>query len=168
MKKNLILYILLVFLILVNSLFLFNYMGNGNSKEQKGTRNPGSFIVKELGFNNAQLENFREKSKGHHQTMLGLSDDIRNLKDDLFDRLSDASLAQGKVDSIASLIGEREKEIEVETFYHFKMIEAICNDTQKEKFKKIIKDALRRGGERGQRPPPRKRPDGHEPSPRSD
>lgn len=164
MKKNLILYILLVFLIVVNGFFLFNYMGNGNDKKQNNPNRPGDFIVKELGFNKAQLEQFGKNSKGHHQTMIGLSADIRNLKDELFDRLSDSSLNKVTVDSITTLIGEKEKEMETETFYHFKTIQSICNDKQNEKFKKIIKDALHRGGERGQRPPPGGG-EGHRPPP---
>ena len=92
MKKNLILYILLVFLIVVNGFFLFNYMGNSNKNKQKGPKGPGNFIVKELGFNEDQLKQFREKSRGHHQAMMDLSDNIKNLKDELFDRLSGFSL----------------------------------------------------------------------------
>ncbi len=45
---------------------------------------------------------------------MGLSDDIRNLKDELFDRLSEASLATEMVDSMTSLIGAKEKAIEIQ------------------------------------------------------
>lgn len=154
MKKNLVLYVLLVFLIAVNSFFLFNYIGKNSNNGQKGTKGPGNFIVKELGFNEAQTEQFREESQGHHEAMMNMSDDIRGLKDELFGNLSNDSVKDSTIDSITSLIGEKQKVKEVEAFYHFKMIREICNDKQKEKFKNIIKDALHRGGLRGQMPPP--------------
>jgi protein CpxP len=154
MKKNLVLYVLLVFLIAVNSFFLFNYIGKNSNNGQKGTKGPGNFIVKELGFNEAQLEQFREKSQGHHETMMNMSDDIRGLKDKLFANLSKDSVNESTIDSITALVGEKQKAKEVEAFYHFKMIREICSDQQKEKFKNIIKDALHRGGLRGQIPPP--------------
>ena len=103
MKKNLVLYILLVFLIAVNGFFLFNYIGKNGNNGQKGTKGPENFILKELGFNDAQLEQFREKSQGHHETMINMSDDIRDLKDELFDNLSKDSVNESTIDSITHL-----------------------------------------------------------------
>ena len=60
---------------------------------------------------------------------------------------------------------------------HFKMIQNIATDKQKEKFKTILMDALRQGdqgnrpppnGEDGRRPPPRGGSEGHRPPPRKD
>jgi protein CpxP len=163
MKKNLVLYVLLVFLIAVNSFFLFNYIGKNSNNGQKGTKGPGNFIVKELGFNEAQTEQFREKSQGHHEAMMNMSDDIKGLKDELFGNLSNDSVKDSTIDSITSLIGEKQKVKEVEAFYHFKMIREICNDKQKEKFKNIIKDGLHRGGLGGQMLPPPEGAERHRP-----
>ncbi len=178
MKKNLLLYILLIFLIVVNGFFLFNYIGNSNSKKLEGPQSPGNFIAKELGFNKTQLEQFRENNQMHHETMMSLSEDIRGLKDELFNRLSDANIAEKVVDSITTLIAQREKEKETEVFYHFKSIQEICNEKQKEKFKDMINDAIRLEGLRDQEPPPpegangQRRPhpegpDGHRPPPKN-
>ena len=174
--KNLILYILLVFLVVANGFFLFNYMGSSNDGKARGPQNPGNFIIKELNFNELQLEQFREKNKEHHETMMRLSNNIKELKDALFNRLPDVSLNDEAIDSITSLIGLKEKEKEKETFYHFRSIQDICNGKQKEKFKNIIRDALLKGGEREQRPPnlrgaagPRHPPqqgEGHRPPPK--
>ncbi len=168
MKKNLVLYILLIFLIAVNGFFLFNYIGKNGNNGQKGPKGPEKFIVKELGFNEAQLEQFREKSQGHHEAMMNMSDDIRGLKDELFDNLSNDSVKESTIDSITSLIGKKQKAKEEEAFYHFKMIREICNDKQKEKFKNIIRDALHRGGLRGQMPPLPEGTERHRPPPKED
>ncbi len=165
MKKNTILYILLIFLIVVNGFFLFNYMGKPNDNIPNKSKRNRDFIVKELGFNKTQLAQFRENSKGHHETIMRLSDDIKELKDSLFETLSDDSINEATIDSISTLVCAKETEKEKETFYHFKMIRDIANDKQKEKFKSILMDALRQG-DKGNRPPPLNREEGHRPPPR--
>lgn len=163
MKKNTILYILLIFLIVVNAFFLFNYMGKSNAENPKKSQRDRDFIVKELGFNEEQIAQFKENSKGHHEEIMSFSNDIKNLKDQLFNELSNDSIKKEILDSITSLIGEKEEKKQQEIFSHFKMIQELSNDKQKEKFKTIIMHALR-GGERGNRPPPNRR-DGRRPPP---
>ncbi len=125
-----------------------------------------SFIAKELNFDATQLEKMEAINNGHHQNMKRISDDLRGLKDDLFKELSNTDLQNETVDSLTTLIGNKQKERETEVFYHFRSIQDICNEKQSEKFEVIIKDALRKGdnnGPEGQRPPP---PNGHGPPPR--
>lgn len=176
MKKNLLLYILLIFLIIVNAFFLYNYLGKGeNIQEPKDRKPPGVFLVKELGFDDAQKEKFRVLTREHSQKMRRFSDDIRGWKDDLFKGLSDDSMTEINSEAIAYLIGQSEAAKDLEVLMHFKNVRDLCNDKQKEKFNEIIKDALRRGeriqgpdrGGRpdGNRPPPRDGPNGHRPPP---
>ena len=153
-KNNLLLYILLIFLIIVNAFFLYNYLGNGEKEDAPEPKRPGNFLAKELGFDELQKEQFRALGKEHHQNMRGLSEGIRALKDDLFKGLSDASLKNVNIDSIAALIGEKEKAKDLEVFRHFRSVQELCNDKQKEKFSNIINDALRKG-DGNQRPPSR-------------
>lgn len=167
MKKNTFLYILLFFLIVVNGFFLFNYIGVHNFNEPDESQREKNFIVKELGFNDRQLEEFNNKSKGHHETMTRFSEEVRVLKDQLFSTLTDDNVQVATVDSISALICDIETLKEKEVFYHFKMIQDIANDEQKEKFKSILKDALRRGDNEN-RPPPPSEAEGHRPPPPGD
>tara|TARA_R110002050_G_scaffold4573_1_gene22045 strand:+ start:28692 stop:29186 length:495 start_codon:yes stop_codon:yes gene_type:complete len=162
MKKNLLLYILLLFLIIVNGFFLYNYLGNNEKEGFKEPIRPDEFLLKELKFDGAQQELFNELGKKHHHTMRGLSDGIKVLKDNLFKGLSDSSLSSINIDSIATLIGEKTKARDLEALRHFKSIQELCNDKQKEKFNKIISDALRKGA-RNQGPPRRERLEGNRP-----
>ncbi len=162
MKKNLPLYILLIFLIIVNGFFLYNYLGTGEKNAPNGQERPEDFLVQELGFDASQNEQFLALGEAHHQRMKGLSEDIRGLKDELFKGLSDVSLKNVNTDSIAGLIGEKEAAKDLEVYRHFNLVQELCNDEQKEKFSKIIKDALRRGA-RDQGPPPGIGPDGNRP-----
>ncbi|MGB3608634.1 MAG: hypothetical protein WA775_15125 [Psychroserpens sp.] len=166
MNKNTILYTLIIFLIVVNGFFLFEYMAKKNDVRPHEPQRDKNFIVNELGFNAEQLERFNKNSEGHHETMMRLSDSIKDLKDKMFRALSDDSISESTVDSISSLICEKGKEKEKEVFYHFKMIKEISNDEQKEKFNSILLDALQKGN-RGNRPPP-KGADGRRPRPKKE
>ena len=152
MKKNVLLYVLLFFLIIVNGFFLYIYLGKYDSKNEKRPVDPMNFVIQQLNFDESQLQQLTSINKEHLNNMMSLGDETKQLKDDLFNRLSDATVNEKIVDSITNLIGLKEKEKDTEAFYHFRSIQELCNDKQKEKFKKIINDALRKGGDN--RPPP--------------
>jgi len=150
MKKNIVLYVLLVFLIVVNGIFLFLFL---NKSPRKG-QNPEDFIIKELKFDKDQLNNFKQLSGEHHKKMRDLSKDIRELKDELFTKIRDTQVSDKTIDSITNLISNKEQIKDKLVFYHFRVLRAICNDKQKKRFDKIIKDGLHRG--RGGIKPPRR------------
>ena len=110
MKKNLILYLLLFFLIVFNGFFIVNYIGNSEHKKSGRPQMPDIFLIKKLNFNDSQVEEFKRKSQGHHETMMQYSNDIKDLKDLLFNSLSDKIDSSLSIDSITSLIGKKEKQ----------------------------------------------------------
>jgi hypothetical protein len=172
MKKNIISYILLVFLIGVNVFFLIKYLGETNADKEKGGKDPMSFVMQQLNLNTLQSEKIEVLNKKHHTNMMRINEDIKNLKDVLFISLNDNSNDEKAVDSIANLIGEKQEIKEKEIYYHFKSIQELCDEKQKETLKKILKDALRKGDNENRPPPPdgQKRPngtgpDGHRPPP---
>ncbi|MEP3836067.1 MAG: hypothetical protein ABJM36_00370 [Algibacter sp.] len=152
MSKKLPLYILLVFLIVVNGFFLYSYLGEGPKNNAKEPMPPKMFLAKELGFDVSQKARFDVLDKRHHERMQNIASEIRVLKDDMFNGFSDATFKESNIIAITKLIGEKEAAKDLEVFRYFRKIKAICNTEQKEKFNKILKDALRRG-DRAQGPP---------------
>ena len=160
MKKNLILYILLVVLIVVNVFFLFHFLGKNEVRMQKGNGgNPENFIAKELKFDDSQMKQFRDLSDAHREAMQTIAEETKVLKDDLFNKISEASVNDQDIDSITSLIGETEKAKDFTVFNHFRDIYDMCNESQKAKFNRIIKDAIHKGGPGGR---PEGSPEGRE------
>lgn len=163
MKKNLLLYILLFFLIGVNGFFLYNYIGKPNNVIRDGKQE--DFVVKELEFNTLQKQKYEQLEAEHRKKMRLVLNELQELKDVLFDKVSNKNI--NEIDSLATRIGKIEKEKELETFYHLRAIENICDEKQKEKFILIIKEALHRST-RGAKGPPsnnRGREDGRRPPP---
>lgn len=167
MKKNLLLYILLGFLVLMNFFFLFKHFGTFDQKVHQ-RRTPGNFIVKELAFDATQTDQFEKLEAVHREKMDAILKAIKASKDELFDKFSDEKATTLEIDSLARMVANSEVEKELETFHFFKAVGEICDDKQKERFKIIIKDALHRQGPHGQNRPPPGRPgaEGRPPPPR--
>ncbi|WP_350292155.1 hypothetical protein [uncultured Croceitalea sp.] len=166
MKKNLLLYILLGFLVLMNGFFLFNHFSKSGRSDPRrlGSAN---FISKQLEFDVKQTQQFKDLEVVHREKMRSLLDDLRELKSKLFEKLSDDTVNPSEIDAITTLIGDKEKAKELETFRFFREVVEMCNKNQKEQFTSIIKGAMHhKGPARGNRPP-RGRPshDGMPPPP---
>ena len=74
--------------------------------------------------------------------MMKLEQEDKKLKDQLFSKISEKNVILLEIERITSLIGENRKNKDLEVFNHFRAIQKICNDLQKQKFKKIVMDAL--------------------------
>ncbi|MDB4292154.1 hypothetical protein N9954_02015 [Maribacter sp.] len=164
MKKNLLLYILLGFLVIMNCFFLFKHFSTAD-KDGPIRPGPSNFMAKELQFDAAQLEQFEKIEATHRENMRAIMDDVRASKDALFDKLSDEMTQASEIDSVASLIAEKEVKKELEIFRFFKAIRELCTAEQKERLKVIIKDALQRQGGRNRKGPPGGPRDGNRPPP---
>ncbi len=162
MKKNVILYVLLVFLIIVNGIFLFLFL----NKTLKIEGGPEDFITKELKFDEQQLVEYRRLNEIHHRERRMFSDDIKQQKDVLFNMIGDENVTKETIDSITNLIGKKEQSIDRMTFYHFRAIREICNENQRVRFDNVIEEGLHRG-RREQGPPPTGRREQGPPPPRN-
>ncbi len=149
MKKNLLLGLLLLFLVVMNGILLFMLFQQGPDRRPPGP--PGDFIVKELGFDVNQMEQFRELSDGHMRAMRSIDEQTRRVKDNLFDGIGNQQFTEEQADSITSIIAQLSKEKELNVFNHFKAVGKICTPQQKAKLDMIISQALHRHG-KGRRP----------------
>lgn len=171
MKKQLPLYLLLLFLIAVNTFFLFNYLGGSKDNFAGESRGQDSFIERELDFNTEQRSAFNKKESDHRFNMKALDQQIRKGKEMLFDLISQEYVEPSELDSITSSIAEFEKSKDLEIYRHFRSIFDICNEQQRRRLSIILKDAMHhrrprgphgpppgQGPPRGDRPPDKDRP----------
>ncbi|QCE42196.1 Spy/CpxP family protein refolding chaperone [Psychroserpens sp. NJDZ02] len=152
MKKNTVLYLLLIVLIIMNVFFLFNYIGRPGLN---GRKESGNFIATELKFNDKQLEQFKSLETKHYAVMRAVGDEIRSLKDQLFNNISAASVNQQDINNLTTAIAGKVILRENELFKRLRDIYQLCDDNQKEQFKSIIKKSRRfdmRGPEHPGRP----------------
>ncbi len=147
MKKNVLLTILLLFLMVMNGILLFMVV----NEPEKRHGPPRNFIADHLDFNEEQMAKFMEFDEDHHRRMRRIDDRFRRSKEMLFSKLG-SDVSQKELDSLTELMGVLSQEREVEVFRYFNTIGKICDDKQKRKLKEIVSGALGRGRPGG-RPP---------------
>ncbi len=150
MKKNLLLTLLLIFLMVMNGVLLYMTL----KEPDKRPRPPRDFILKELNFTEEQQMEFQEVNAEHHRKMRDIDKRTRELKELLFSNLGSADFSNQELDSITSTIGNLSQEREKEIFSFFNKLERMCDSEQKRKLKGIVRGALRRPGPGGGPPPP--------------
>ncbi|MEX0288588.1 MAG: Spy/CpxP family protein refolding chaperone [Flavobacteriaceae bacterium] len=152
MKKNLLLTLLLVFLVVMNGILLFLFF----KKPGKRPLPPHEFVVKELRFTDEQMREYEKIRMDFDHNMRPLHRERMQLKEALFAKMSETDVEEKEIDSITALIGASEKERDMQVFNHFRAIYDLCDERQKEHFAKIVNRALRMPpGRKGQGPPPR-------------
>ena len=144
MKKNTLLYILVAFLVVMNGFFMIKIFGDKPPRNP----NPGKFIAKELRFDEAQMKGFNKMNDMHHNEMRKISREVKELKDQLFAEISEITVNEDKVNDLARRIGEKERQKDLKTFYHFKEVQKICTEDQRERFNTIVQQALKRRGKK--------------------
>lgn len=145
MKKNLLLYIILGFLIIMNGFFLLEHYG---ASDNVGLQRRGlsHFIDNELGFDAKQLQKFEKLDRAHREKINTIRRDIMASRDVLFDKVFDESFDESKIEAMTEEIANMEKTKAFETFRFLRSVSEICNENQRERFKKIVKDGLHRQG----------------------
>lgn len=147
--------IIIVFLLLINlSTILFMWLHRPHREgEVRG------FFEKELQFSPQQVDSFDVLKEEHRNNMEQLKAKSKQLHDAYFDLLKNPSVDTATVSKAALQLAMLKEQEEKVTFYHFQKVRALCNEAQKIKFDKIIKEAARHmGPSRGPReedgPPP--------------
>jgi hypothetical protein len=116
------------------------------------------FFTNELKFTSKQREQFQLLKNQHCQAKQALKESDKEKHDELLDLLKNPNVDSVTVrKAVDEIMKVKEKE-ELALFDHFQKVRAICDEKQKQKFDKIIKEGARMMGSSrdGQGPPPRR------------
>jgi hypothetical protein len=144
MEKTKLLTIAVVGLLILNfGLLSFLWFGNGQERVPQGANNGRGqskaleFLMKELHFDAQQRAICDTRLLKHRFLMDSLSDASRTTHDRLFDHLK-----IGDTTGVA-LLGEIQRQKQLEVFNYFHAIRTVCKEEQKSHFDRIIYDAMR-------------------------
>jgi periplasmic protein CpxP/Spy len=145
MNKTNFLTIGIVLLLVLNAvtLFILFHMHFGARHDEHNGQGPENFIVEQLKLNSKQQDQFAELRREHHDSMRNIRDQQKKLHDEYFTLLKSNDPDQKKVDSLASMMGNEQKQMEIFTFNHFQKLRAICRDDQKKLFDNTIDEIAR-------------------------
>lgn len=122
--------------------------------EKKADRN---VLIEQLNLSDEQIKKFEESKLSTREKVRNLNDEMRSLKDEYFGNISNNVQDSAMIKSLLEKISEKQKQLESETYNHFRRLRSICDDKQKEKYDKIVMDLIR------MRPPPGDAPPGEPP-----
>ena len=135
---------------LVVTIWLKPHWDNGARPET-----PRDYVIRNLNFSDGQVKQYDALIKEHRKAMDQLGNEAIGYRKLLFENLRNEPHSNINTDSLAQLIANNQKQIEIVTYNHFKQVRTICNDEQKAKFDEIINDVMKKmnGGMRGGPPP---------------
>ncbi len=111
-----------------------------------GHQGPGTlkFLQQELEFTDAQIEQYDQIRKRHHQRVTVLQNEIHRYKRELMEEVFAQQPDTTRVIMFAALISEKQEQIERITFFHFLDLKALCGKEQSKKLHRLIDEFLRK------------------------
>ena len=130
--------VLLVAILLVANLGLMLYFFVFNRHEPERSRPVSDFVQKELGLNADQTEKFKQLRDQHRAAVKPVVDEMKKLKDSLYDLLQNPQANDSAAKAIAKQIGEKQEEWEMLIFHHFEKVRTICDSSQLPKLDTLV------------------------------
>lgn len=153
MKKNYLLTVLVIVLIVINAITIGILLSRSNHGKPPHKRNkePKAIIIERLNFDADQIESFLKLIEEHKSNIDILEEKRIKAKSKLYSALSQDTKSLDNLYADLGLIQERIEKIH---FEHFKQIKALCNEEQIPYFNNLSKDFGKIFGLRPMRRPP--------------
>ena len=136
-------YVFIIGILLLSNLTLVAFFVlNKPEKKFIHRDRPGGFMTealkKEVGFNDQQMAQFEQMAGQHREQMRPLFEDITRTKENFYKLLTQPAVSDPVLDSAASAIGEKQKQIDLRIFRHFQNIRQLCTPAQQTGFDSLI------------------------------
>jgi Spy/CpxP family protein refolding chaperone len=96
------------------------------------------FLKKELNFTSEQQAQFDSLMVNHRDEIQGKMEEIRTLREELMGLMRNQVFTT-EAENIVRQIGEKQSELELMNYQHFKEVMAICDEEQKQVFLETIR-----------------------------
>jgi len=141
--KNKVLVTIIAILLLANIALLVFFISGMRKPETENPRGNKtghstiSFLKDKIGFTDQQIFQFNQLKEKHYAKLNPVFEDLRLTKDQFFLLIKD-SIADSTIDSVATLIGEKQKRLDMEVFHTVQEVRAICTPQQQPKFDSLL------------------------------
>jgi hypothetical protein len=144
--QNRFLVLLVAFLLIANlGLMLYFFVFKGGDEQRNRPPRVSDFVQKELGFNPDQTTKFQQLRDEHREAIKPVVEDMKKLKDSLYNLLQKPRVDDSAAAVMADKIGERQQQWELMIFHHFQKVRAICDSSQLPKFDSLVHRMINRG-----------------------
>jgi Spy/CpxP family protein refolding chaperone len=136
--QNKFLVLLVAILLVANLCLMLYFFVFKNHREPERSRPVSDFVQKELGLNADQTEKFKQLRDQHRAAVKPVVDEMKKLKDSLYNLLQNPQANDSAANAIAKRIGEKQEEWEMLIFHHFEKVRAICDSSQLPKLDTLV------------------------------
>ncbi|MBI4811362.1 MAG: periplasmic heavy metal sensor [Ignavibacteriales bacterium] len=147
MKTRILIGVIIVLIIINITVIAFVFFSPHIEKEPQMLEGRGPsaalFLEKELGFSEEQKNEFAKLRRDHLRKTQIIRQELKKMKDSFFELIKEDTMNRTKLREYLAAIGQKESDINLVTFEHFKNVRAICNSEQRQKFDAIIQEVLR-------------------------
>jgi Spy/CpxP family protein refolding chaperone len=149
--RNRNLLIIITVLLLTNIGMLAYFLGQKKNTKpcppvEAGRVGVAEMLQKEVGFTEEQTAKYKEMKEKQKQRIKPMYDNMRKAKDSLFRLLSFPDTPDSSVNKAAEVIAQQQKEIDLETFNHFKRVRTLCTPGQETNFDSMVIRMFRKMG----------------------
>lgn len=106
----------------------------------------GDMLRKDVGFDTVQMTSYREMREKQKQVLRPMFDAMRTAKDSLFNQIGQAGPEDSLVQRLAAVVGQRQQELDLQTFRYFSQVRDLCRPEQKAAYDSLLKQMFRKMG----------------------
>jgi periplasmic protein CpxP/Spy len=99
-----------------------------------------------VGFNEEQIKQYGQLKDQQWTTIRPMFDEMRKAKDSLFKLLSDPNVNDSIINKASDVIAQKQKNLDLQTFNHFKKVRALCTPEQQSKYDSMVQRMFRKMG----------------------
>ncbi|HTD93618.1 MAG TPA: hypothetical protein VK644_07400 [Chitinophagaceae bacterium] len=153
-NRNLLIIIVVLVLTNVAVLGYFLWFKDSEKRPQPEKERSGltEMLQKEVGFNDDQVAQYKllkDKQRGIIHPMF---DDMRKAKDSLFRLLSFPETPDSVLRKAAEMIGQKQRELDLQAFTHFRKVRTLCTPDQQTKYDSMVVRMIRKMGKQPRKP----------------
>lgn len=147
-SKNKVLLLVIAILLISNIVLLAFLFGSKEAPKTPPQARPGGglseYLKKDVGFSDQQVAQYDQMKKDHRSKMHPIFEDLRNTKLQFYLKLKDSTVVGDSIFSAARIIGEKQTNLDVQIFNHFRNVRSICTPEQQVKFDSIYPSIIKK------------------------
>jgi periplasmic protein CpxP/Spy len=150
-SRNKILLLIIAILLITNIVLLVLYLRITPAPPE--IKRPGftEKLKNEVGFTSEQMAVFEPKKKAFWNRMRQRFEEIKKTKEDFYYQMYDPKIPDSVLEIKADVIGEQQKELDLQVIRHFKDVRTLCTPEQLPKFDSLLPSIIKRMTERPRR-----------------
>lgn len=147
--------IAIIVLLLITNIAVLAYFMLNKKPQERGGRNdktrPGfeAVLQKEVGFNEQQIAQFKTLKSQHWATAKRKMEELKKVKLNLFNLTKEESPSDSVINNLADSIASLQKQIELNSFQHFKATRKICTTEQQPSYDSLMRKIITKMGRGG-------------------